>query len=173
MPTPVSITGTVASSATGRIRPSPPRGIDQVDSPRARIRASTASWRSLGTSWTRPPAARASSAAEHVDEAALLPRASSSAQEDRVAALEAEAGGVDGDVGPALVDHADDTHRHADLAHLQAVGQRVARDDLADRVGQRGDVAQASAIAASRLGVKVSRSSAADGGPRPGDDVRG
>ena len=64
------------------------------------------------------------------------------AQDDGVAALQAEAGGVDGDVGARLVDHPDDAHRHADLADLQAVGERGAAHDLADRVGQGGDVAQ-------------------------------
>ena len=52
-------------------------------------------------------------------------------------------GGVGGDVGAALVDHADHADRHPDLLHPQAVGQRRAADDLADRVGQGGDVAQA------------------------------
>ena len=55
--------------------------------------------------------------------------------------LRAQHRGVDGDVGPRLVDHPDDTQRHPDLAHLQPVGQRVAAQDLTDRVGQRGDVA--------------------------------
>ena len=64
------------------------------------------------------------------------------AQDDGVAALEAEAGGVDGDVGARLVDHADDAHGHPDLADLQAVGQGRAAHHLADRVGQCGDVAQ-------------------------------
>ena len=56
--------------------------------------------------------------------------------------FQAQAGGVDGDVGPGLVDHADDAQGDADLADLQAVGERGAADDLADGVGQGGDVAQ-------------------------------
>ena len=64
------------------------------------------------------------------------------AQQHGVAGLEADAGGVGGDVGPSLVDHADDADRDADLLHAQAVGQRRAAHDLADRVGQAGDVAQ-------------------------------
>ena len=64
------------------------------------------------------------------------------AQDDGVAGLQAEARGVDGDVGAGLVDHPDDAHRHADLADLEAVGQRGAAHHLADGVGQGGDVAQ-------------------------------
>jgi hypothetical protein len=43
--------------------------------------------------------------------------------------------------GPRLVDDADDPERHPDAAQLEPVGQPAAVDDLADRVGQRGDVA--------------------------------
>ena len=61
---------------------------------------------------------------------------------DGVAALDAERGGVDRDVGPALVDHEDHAERNAHLADFQAVGPPARGDDLADRVGQGGDVAQ-------------------------------
>ena len=66
-----------------------------------------------------------------------------SAQDHGVAGLEAEGGGVDGDVGPGLVDHRDDPERHAHLLDLQPFGSPPALDHLAHRVGQRGDVAQA------------------------------
>ena len=39
--------------------------------------------------------------------------------------------------GPRLVDDRDDAERHAHLRQLDAVGQRVALDDLADGIGQR------------------------------------
>ena len=68
-------------------------------------------------------------------------RRRAAAQQRDVAALEAEHGGVDGDVGPCLVDHADDAERHAHLPHGEAVRQREAAHDLADRVGQGRDVA--------------------------------
>ena len=42
------------------------------------------------------------------------------AQDRRVAGLEAQRRGVGGDVGPRLVDDADDTQRHAHLADLDA-----------------------------------------------------
>ena len=65
------------------------------------------------------------------------------AQHDRVARLQAQRGGVDGDVRPRLVDDGDDAERDAHLAHVEAVGQALAVDDLADRVGQRRDRAHA------------------------------
>ena len=65
------------------------------------------------------------------------------AQDDGVAGLETEGGRIDGDVRPGLVDHADDPERHPHLLDLQTLGGPPARDDLAHRVGQRGDVAQA------------------------------
>ncbi len=64
------------------------------------------------------------------------------AQDHRVAALDAEGGGVDRHVGTALVDHEDDAERNAHLLDLQPVGPPARCDDLADRVGQRGDVSQ-------------------------------
>ena len=81
--------------------------------------------------------------AQHGDDGAVgVGGGAAAAQDDGVAGLQAEAGGVDGDVGAGLVDHADDAHRHAHLADLEAVGEGGAADDLADRVGQGGDVAQ-------------------------------
>ena len=145
LPTPVSMTGTVDSSTTLRIRPAPPRGISTSTSPRARISALTESWLSPGTSWTtsagRPAATTAPRRTSTM--AALLERAlEEPAQQDGVARLEADAGRVGGDVGPGLVDHPDDAEGHPQLAQLEAVGQRRAADHLADRVGQPGDVAQ-------------------------------
>lgn len=69
-------------------------------------------------------------------------RRRATAQDDGVAGLQAEASGVDGDIGPRLIDHPNHAHRHADLPDLQAIGQRRAADDLAHRVGEGGDIAQ-------------------------------
>jgi hypothetical protein len=63
-------------------------------------------------------------------------------QDDGVAGLQAEARGVDGDVGAGLVHHPHDAHRHPHLADLQPVGQGRAAHDLAHGVGQGGYVAQ-------------------------------
>jgi hypothetical protein len=61
------------------------------------------------------------------------------AQNDRVARLQTEGGAVDGHVGPRLVDHGDDTERHADLAQVEPVGQPARLDSLPHRIGQGGD----------------------------------
>ncbi len=81
---------------------------------------------------------------QHADQRGVrFVRRRGAAQQRHVAALEAEAGGVHGHVRAGLVDDRDHAERHPELAHLQPVGQRVAADHLADRVGQRGDVTQA------------------------------
>jgi hypothetical protein len=61
-------------------------------------------------------------------------------QDHGVARLQAQTAGVGGDVGARLVDHADDSERHAHLADLEAVRAPPARDGLADRIGQGGDL---------------------------------
>ena len=66
-------------------------------------------------------------------------RAGGSPQERRVATLETQRGRVDGHVRPCLVDHADHTHGHTDLLHLEPVGQAVAAHHLSDGVLQFGD----------------------------------
>jgi hypothetical protein len=68
-------------------------------------------------------------------------RRGGAAQDDRVARLQAQGGGVDGDVGTRLVHHRDHPEGDADLAYVQAVGQAVAVDDLADGIGEGGDLA--------------------------------
>lgn len=70
-------------------------------------------------------------------------RLGAAAQDGRVAGLQAQAGGVDGHVRPRLVDDPDHAQRHAHLADLDARGHIAHVADLADRVGQRGDLAQA------------------------------
>ena len=62
------------------------------------------------------------------------------AKKRSVAALQAQARGIDGDIRTGLIDHADDAERHAQLTHLQAIGKGVAANDLAHRVGQAGDI---------------------------------
>ena len=138
------MTGTVDSVTTVWMRLAPPRGITRSTRPRAVMSARAASWPPPSSRHTAfssiPCAARASritpTSARLLDAAAEPPR--------RITALpllRARVGGVHRDVGPGLVDHPDDAHRHAHLADLQAVGQRRAAHDLTDRVGQRRDVA--------------------------------
>ena len=104
-----------------------------------------------------------------VQGAIRVDRLLAAAEDRRVAALDAERGGVDRDVGPALVDHEDHAQRHADLAHVQAVGPAARADDLADRVGQGGDLEQRLRPSRrSASGSSVSRSMAAAFSPKPG-----
>ena len=126
------------------MRSAPPRGMRRSTRPRAVISARTAPWppsrrvtASTGRPWPRE------AGAQDGDERAVgVGGRAAPTQDDGVAGLQAQPGGVDGDVGAGLVDHADDAHRDADLTDLQAVGQGGAADDLAHRVGQGGDVAQ-------------------------------
>ena len=76
------------------------------------------------------------------------------AQHDGVAGLQAQRGGVDRDVRPRLVDDRDDAERHAQHAHVEAVGQPLALDDLADRIGQRGDRARAGGDRGDAAGIE-------------------
>ena len=65
------------------------------------------------------------------------------AQQHRVAGLQAQRGGVDRHVRARLVDDRDHAQRDSNLAELEPVGQAAAVDDLADRIGKRGDRARA------------------------------
>ena len=65
-----------------------------------------------------------------------------SAQDNGVAGLDGQGGGVDGDVGAGLVDHADDAQWHPHPAHSQSVGHDRAINDLTDGVGQGGHLVQ-------------------------------
>ena len=66
-----------------------------------------------------------------------------SAQYGGVAGFEAQAGHIHGHVRPGFVDHADNADGHVHLIEPQPVLQRVSALDLADRIGQRGHVANA------------------------------
>jgi hypothetical protein len=70
-------------------------------------------------------------------------RRARTAQDDRVAGLQAQGSGVDRDVRARLIDDRDDAERHPNLAHVQSVGKPGPVDHLADRVGQRRDLAHA------------------------------
>src|SRR5574344_165324 len=72
-----------------------------------------------------------------------LDRLLAAAQDHRVAGLEAQRRGVDEDVGAALEDDGDDAERNADLPDDDAARTLPRPQLLADRVGQRRDVADA------------------------------
>ena len=115
------------------------------------------------------PAATAASAAIWASTALECAAERGAAQDDRVARLQAQRRGVDRHVRARLVDDRDDAERHAHLAHVQAVRQATALDHLADRVGERGDLADRAAR--SRRCARSSRrrrssSAVADAPPR-------
>ena len=64
-------------------------------------------------------------------------------QQGHVARLEADAGGVAGDVGTVLVDDRDHSEWHAHPLDPQPVRPSPTFDHLTDRIGEGGDVAQA------------------------------
>ena len=90
------------------------------------------------------------------------------AEDRRVAALDAERGGVDGHVGPALVDHEDHAERDADLPDVQPVGAAARRDVSPIGSGSAATSRSACAISSTRFGSSLRRSIAAAFRPRPG-----
>ncbi len=81
--------------------------------------------------------------AEHGDDGGVAgPGAGAAPQQHRVAGLQADAGGVRGDVGAGLVDDPDHPERDPHLAQLQPVGQGAAAHHLPDRVRQAGHLTQ-------------------------------
>ena len=173
---PVSTTGTVDSRTTVWMRSAPPRGTSTSTRPRACMSATAPSRPHASIDWTRAPGSRC--ADERLrqdvdDDLVARRRGRAAAQDHRVAALERQARGVDGHVRAGLVDHADHAHRHAHLAHPQAVRQGLAAHDLADRVGQRGELAQGvgdrdDALGGQREPVEQARRTCRSRGRAPG-----
>ncbi|OIQ74234.1 hypothetical protein GALL_441170 [mine drainage metagenome] len=62
------------------------------------------------------------------------------AQDDRIARLDRQRRGFDGDIGAALINHAEDPERDAHLPHADAAGTAVHAVDFAHRIGQRSDL---------------------------------
>ncbi len=125
------------------ISPAPPRGMRTSTRPRARISAFTSRGCRPARAGRRRRAAPTPRAASRSTAtiAALDAGARRAAQQHRVARLQADPGGVGGDVGPGLVDHPDDAERHPHLASSRLLASGAAHH-LADRVGQPGDLAQ-------------------------------
>ncbi len=138
------MTGTVATPLSAFFSPSPPRGT---------MRSTTPVWVASSASSSRPPPETSATApagdargrrgvgGDRREDRVGVRGARGAAQDDRVAALEAERGGVDRDVRPGLVDDGDDPERHPDLLDVEAVGQPLALDDLPHRIGECRDVA--------------------------------
>lgn len=67
---------------------------------------------------------------------------SAAAQQCSVTRLECQPEGIHGDIGAALVDHADHAQGDALLAQLQPVGQGIATQHFTDRIAQSRDLPQ-------------------------------
>ena len=76
------------------------------------------------------------------------------AQDRRVAGLQAQAGGVGRHVGAGLINDADHAQGHAHAPHLNAGRPHVQIGDGAHRVGQRGNLAHAFGHGGDALGVE-------------------
>ena len=92
----------------------------------------------------RDDVARKAGALQSRDKAAMdRPRGAqairAAAQDRGVAGLEAQRAGVGGDIGPALVNHADNTQRRRDALDAQAIGPLEHGQHTAHGVGQIGD----------------------------------
>lgn len=64
------------------------------------------------------------------------------AQNASIARLDAQASGIGGDVGACLVDHRDDSKRHAILDHAQSVIELASLEDFAEHLGLRSNLSQ-------------------------------
>ena len=91
--------------------------------------------------------------------ASLVAAAAVPPEGHRVAALQRQPGNVHGHVRTGLVNGGNNAHGNVDLAQAQAVGQRLAADNIADRVRQARQVLQRSG-----KGLDTARRSAS-GGP--------
>ena len=154
--------GTVASRTTASISPAPPRGMTTSTRPRAWISCVTLERSWLGSNCTASagrPCCVIASRSTATSAAFERDRRRRPAQQCRVAGLQGQPEGVDGDVGAGLVDHADDAERHPDLPDLQPVGQRRPAQHLTDRVGQARDLPQARGDPVDAGRVSRSRSS--------------
>ena len=130
---------------------------DDVAGARGRRRsrpARRASPRAGSTASSGSPAATRPSRTQRSSTAFVRARARRAAQQAGVAALEAQAGHVDGDVRARLVDDEQHAERHAHLLHVEPVRQPPAADDLADGIVERGDRAHRVAQLEHALGVE-------------------
>ena len=144
MPSRWPSTGTRASAATRATSDLPPRGmIRSMAPPSPASIAPTASRSAVGDDldaalgqarFSQPGGDR------FADGEAGGERVGAAPEDQGVAGAQADRGGVGGDVGPALEDHADDADRGAHPGDVEAVGARPARHLLADGIGQSGDL---------------------------------
>ena len=138
--------------------------VDELPACRRASRRPRRDRRSAPVEWRRPampPPCRPCDQAG-VDRGAGAPAVGATAQNRRVAGLQAQRAGIGGHVRPALVDDADHAQRHAHAADAQAVRARPLRDRRC-RSGRpaRRSSSSPRAIASTRAASSLSRSSSA------------
>ena len=122
---------------------SPPRGMTTSAASGSATNRSSSS-RDSGSAWTASagrPGGGQPLAHDVEQDGVGVDGQAGAAQHAGVARLDAQGGGVDGDVRPGLVDDQDDAQRDAQLARRQAVGQLEPADGGAHGIGQGGHVA--------------------------------
>lgn len=77
------------------------------------------------------------------------------AEDGGVAGLEAESGGVGGDIGARFIDDDDDTDGSANLLEVQAIWPGALVEDAAYGIGECGDVAKAGGHGGDSLWVEA------------------
>ena len=140
------MTGTLATLFSAFFSPSPPRGMIRSTSPSWVASSSSCSWpppESSETEAAGSSAAASASAIRPARKALELSALLEPAEDRRIAALQAERGGVDRHVRPCLVDDRDHADRNPLLGDLEPVGERPPLDDLPDRILEAGDLAHA------------------------------
>ena len=151
-------TGTRASSCTRATRLLPPRGtITSRLPPRPFSISPTAARSRVGTreiAASGRPAARRPSTRHSWIEAGRQETVRAAAQDRGIAGLETKRAGVGRDIGPALVDHADDAERRRDALDLEAVRAFEGRENAADRIGQSGDLLEPLGHRLDALGIE-------------------
>ena len=144
MPSRWPSTGTRASCCTRATSVLPPRGMIRSIAPSSPSSIMpTASRSAVGTICTHSAGRPASSSPAAIAPwiaSALFSASDAGAQDHRIARAHADRRGVGGDVGPALVDHADHADRRAHPRDVEAVRPRPARHLRADRIGQVRDL---------------------------------
>ena len=123
--------------------PSPPRGMIRSTVPFCVASSASSSRPPPATRLTQPsgsPSRHRGLARDPRQRRVGVKRRGGAPQDDRVARLQAQRGGVDRHVRACLVDDRHHPERHPHLAHVQAIGQTMPVDHLADRVAQRHDL---------------------------------
>ena len=170
MPSRWAKTGTRASFCTRSTRLLPPRGMMTSRLPRKPFQH-LADGGAVGGRHQLDGVFRQVGGLQPLDQAGMdggggIERIRAAAQDHRIAGLEAERAGIRRHVRPALIDDADDAERRAHALDMQAVRPVPCGDDVADRIAEFGDFADAVGHGADARRVELQP--VHEGGRKPG-----